>query len=430
MGACPHCGMESREGARFCDSCGAALAGVPAAREQRKTVTVVFCDVSGSTELGEKFIGDAVMAVFGVPVLHEDDALRAVRAAAQMGEALVGLNEEFVRDYGTRLELRIGVNTGEVVVGTEERLATGNAVNVAARLEQAAAPGEILLGKETFTLVRDLVSAEPMAPFAAKGKAEPVAAWRLSALLADVPAFTRPIGAPFVGRDPELTMLLAAFARAVAGSCQLSTVVGPPGIGKSRLARELIGSVADGARVLVGRCLPYGEGITFWPLAEMVKQLAGDDVYAGIAGILADDPDAEVVARLVAGAVGVSAAEVQAEETFWAIRKLFESLAREQPLIAVIDDIHWAEPTLLDLIEYIAAFAGDAPILLLCLARPDLFDERASWAAPRTNTLLLTLEPLAVDEAEALIDRLLRSQTLAPRLRARIVDAAEGNPLF
>ena len=460
MGACPHCGVENREGARFCDSCGAALAGSQAAREERKTVTVVFCDVSGSTQLGEKldpeslrrvmaryfeamkavierhggtvekFIGDAVMAVFGVPVLHEDDALRAVRAAAQMGVALAGLNEEFGRDYGTRLELRIGVNTGEVVVGTEERLATGDAVNVAARLEQAAAPGEILLGKETFTLVRDLVSAEPVEPFTAKGKAEPVAAWRLSALLADVPAFTRPIGAPFVGRDPELTMLLAAFARAVAGSCQLSTVVGPPGIGKSRLAREFIGSVADGARVLVGRCLPYGEGITFWPLAEMVKQLAGDDVHAAIAGILADDPDAELVARLVAGAVGVSAGEVQAEETFWAIRKLFESLAREQPLIAVIDDIHWAEPTLLDLIEYITAFAGDAPILLLCLARPDLFDERASWAAPRTNTLLLTLEPLAVDEAEALIDRLLQSQTLAPRLRARIVDAAEGNPLF
>ncbi len=464
MLVCASCGAENREGARFCNSCGAPLAEAPAARERRKTVSVLFSDLVGSTALGErldpeslrhvmgryfdamsgaiegcggtveKFIGDAVMAVFGVPLLHEDDALRATRAALGMRERLRQLNEELEGELGVRIEQRTGVNTGEVVAGDAEsgqRLATGDAVNVAARLEQAAAPGEILIGPETFRLVRSAVALEPVAAVEAKGKAEPVPAWRVLGLLPDVPGFTRLIGAPFVGRAAELDALRQAFDRATSlGGCQLCTIVGPPGIGKSRLARELVRAVEQEARVLVGRCLPYGEGITFWPLGEMVKQLAGDEVTSGLVALLGGDPHADLVAARVAAAVGASATASQAEETPWAVRKLFEAVAREQPLVAVVDDIHWAEPTMLDLLEYVASFSAGAPILLLCLARPDLFEERPSWAAPRPNSLLLSLEPLAESDAEVLVERLPRSQELSPRLRARILAAAEGNPLF
>ncbi|HYY33860.1 MAG TPA: adenylate/guanylate cyclase domain-containing protein [Gaiellaceae bacterium] len=260
--------------------------------ETRKTVTIVFADVTGSTALGEqtdpeamrrimeryfeemravlekhggtveKFIGDAVMAVFGIPVVHEDDALRAVRAAAEMRERLAALNEDFERQRGLTIAVRTGVNTGEVVAGNPaqgQAFATGDAVNVAARLEQTAEPGEILLGPLTHRLVREAVRADAVEPLELKGKADPLEAWRLVEVLPGVPAFTRRIDAPFVGRKEELARLLAAFdeARATA-TAQLVTVVGAPGIGKSRLLRELITSIGDGARVVVGRCLSYG----------------------------------------------------------------------------------------------------------------------------------------------------------------------------
>jgi class 3 adenylate cyclase len=292
---CGACGRENAADARFCDVCGARLEDA-AADSARKVVTVVFTDVVGSTALGErldpetlrgvmwryvgamqdalerhggtveKFIGDAVMAVFGVPAVHEDDALRAVRAAAEATEALDRLNRELEAEHGVRILTRTGVNTGEVVVGgglSGQKLATGDAVNVAARLEQAAGPGEVLLGAATYGAVRDVVVAEPAEPVAAKGKAEPLQAWRLVGLRPDVPAFARPIAAPFVGRSHELEQLRAAFATAVRErACVVATVVGPPGIGKSRLAREFVASVAADARVLIGRCVAYGEGIT------------------------------------------------------------------------------------------------------------------------------------------------------------------------
>jgi class 3 adenylate cyclase/tetratricopeptide (TPR) repeat protein len=460
---CPECAQESPEGFRFCGVCGAELAP-PAPAEVRKTVTVVFSDVSGSTSLGErldpealrrvmsryfdemegvlerhggtveKFIGDAVMAVFGIPQLHEDDALRAVRAAVEMRERLAALNEELERDRGVRLSIRTGVNTGEVVAGDAsagQKLVTGDAVNVAARLEQAAQPGEILIGADTRGLVWEAVRVEALAPLRLKGKTEPVPAWRLVEILPDVAAFGRRLDAPFVGRANELAVLEQGLERAVdERTCQLRTIVGPPGIGKSRLARELIGRVGERARLVVGRCLPYGEGITYWPLAEIVRQVAGDDPSDQIAALLADDPDAELVAARLAGAIGVSEAGGTPEEISWASRKLFEALARERPLIISVDDIQWAEPTLLDLLEYLVTFTNDAPILLLCPARPDLFDERPSWSNPRPNARLLTLAPLSEHESSALIARLLRERALSEDERARILEAAEGNPLF
>ena len=277
MPTCARCGFESERAFRFCPECGAESAdGLP--HEQRKTVTVLFCDLAGSTALGEtldpertrallaryfermksivehhggtveKFIGDAVMAVFGVPVVHEDDALRAVRAAIEMREALPALG----------LEGRIGVMTGQVVTGTDERLATGDAVNVAARLEQAATSGEVLLGEPTLALVQDAVEVEELAPLELKGKSDPVPAYRL-VRVHDAPE--RRHDAPFVGRGRELTLLQEAWHRArTARCCELVTVVGDAGIGKSRLVAEAVASVD--ATVVRGRCLPYGEGIT------------------------------------------------------------------------------------------------------------------------------------------------------------------------
>jgi class 3 adenylate cyclase len=279
------------------------LAAEPA-REARKTVTVLFCDVTGSTQLGEqldpeslrrvmaryfevatdviqrhggaveKFIGDAVMAVFGVPAVHEDDALRAVRAAAELRDALGDLNAELAESYGTRLELLTGVNTGEVVTGTEERLATGDAVNVAARLEQAAQPGEVLLGDETLRLVRDAVEVEPVSALELKGKADPVPAFRLLRVTAGEPEARRQT-VPMVGRDRQRQLLDDAFANVVGErSCHLFTILGTAGVGKSRLVGEFLRSL-DGATVVGGRCLSYGEGISYWPVTAAVKELLG-----------------------------------------------------------------------------------------------------------------------------------------------------------
>jgi class 3 adenylate cyclase/tetratricopeptide (TPR) repeat protein len=433
MLVCPQCGRENPSDFRFCSGCGAALAAEPGA-EVRKTVTVLFCDLVGSTSLGdqsdpevlrqtmsryhselrgilerhggtvEKFVGDAAMAVFGIPQVHEDDALRAVRAAVEIGDAVAGL----------ALEVRIGLNTGEVVAGEGETLVTGDAVNVAARLEQTAKAGEILLGEQTERLIHDAVRAEAVEPLELKGKVEPVPAYRLLELLPDVPAFTRPIEAPFVGREQELQQLERALRTATEQrQPQLATVVGPPGIGKSRLVRELI--QRSDARVLVGRCLSYGEGITYWPLAEIASQLE-------VRSVLAED---ELAFARIEAALDEGAAS--SDEIAWGFRRLFEALGQEHPLIVVLDDIHWAEPTLLDLIEYIAAFAQEAPLLLLCTARPDLFDLRPAWATPKPNATLLTLEPLAGEQAEALVSEL---GEVAPATKAQIVEAAEGNPLF
>jgi class 3 adenylate cyclase/tetratricopeptide (TPR) repeat protein len=454
---CASCGAENPDGFRFCGRCAAPLgAQEPAARELRKTVTVLFCDVTGSTALGErldpeslrrvmaryfeavqavierhggtveKFIGDAVMAVFGVPVLHEDDALRGVRAAAEMRQAVTGLNEELERDYGTTLELRIGVNTGKVVTGTKERLATGDAVNVAARLEQAASPGEVLLGEETFRFARDAVVAEPVEPLALKGKTEPVMAFRLVAVLADAPAVARRADASMVGRERELDRLHDAFSQALRDrSCQLFTLLGAAGVGKSRLAHEFLAGLED-ATVVHSRCLSYGEGITYWPVVGVLKQLLGDDPRARLVELGAD----ELAAETILGVLGEVEAVGSTDEIAWAVRKLLEAAADDQPLVVVIDDVHWGEPALLDLIEHIADLSRDASMLLLCMARPELLDRRPAWAGGKLNATTVLLEPLAAPETDRLIDNLLAGAQMDMELRARISEAAEGNPLF
>ena len=461
MPICASCGEENSEEARFCFACGVRFGAVAAARELRKTVTVLFSDVTGSTAIGELLdpealrrlmlrwyeemktvceghggrvrglIGDAVMAAFGVPTVHEDDALRAVRAAAEMRQRLETLNDELDRDFGLRLRSRTGVNTGEVVVRDPDpsgALALGDAVNVAARLEHAAEPGEVLLGHATYGLVEDAVRAEAVEPLSLKGKAEPVSAFRLLEVLPHAEALIRHFEMPLVGRELELAQLRQSWQRAVRERrCHLVTVFGHAGIGKTRLSQELARSVHGEASVLTGRCLSYGKGITYWPIREIVAQAAGS---RSLRTLLEDSPDAEVVAERIESAIGVGTGGAVKEEIFWALRKLMEAVGRERPLLLVFEDIHWAEPTLLDLIEYLADWVRDVPVLVVCLARPELLDARPTWGGGKLNASSVLLDPLSAEESSLLIAALPAAAPLAPEARARITTAAQGNPLF
>jgi class 3 adenylate cyclase len=456
MAACPNCGQENPVGARFCQACAAPLDTAPAAaHEVRKTVTVVFADIVDSTPLGErfdpeslrrvvsrffaemrgaleahggtveKFAGDDVMAVFGVPTLHEDDALRAVRAADEMRRRLAVLNDELGLAYGVELEMRVGINTGQVVAGRADAptLATGDAVNLGKRIQQAAEPGEILIGAETHRLVRDAVEVVPLAPRTVKGKADPVLSWRLETVTTPTAA-ARTRQSPLVGREAELEALLAEFERIAAErSSRLVTVLGTAGLGKSRLADEFLDRIADRATTLRGQCLPYGDGITYWPLVQMVYAVGGE---AGVREALEGRPDADLIVERILGVTGAAGEAGGGEETSWALRRLFEALAQPRPLVLVFEDIHWGEPTLLDLIEYFAGWIRDAPVLLLCLARPELLDRQPTWLAPRANAAAVSLPPLS----EAEMDLLLGDSELRLTVRARIAAAAEGNPFF
>jgi class 3 adenylate cyclase len=416
---CASCGGENPAGAGFCNSCGKALPTTSAPREVRKTVTALFCDVTGSTALGEstdpealrallaryfermktiveshggtveKFIGDAVMAVFGVPAAHEDDALRACRAAVEMRDAFSELG----------IQGRIGVNTGEVVTGTEERLATGDAVNVAARLEQAAEPGEVLIGGPTLALVGEAVAGEAVEPLELKGKAEPVPAFRLRAVPGPP---ERSHGWPFIGRAPELAALLEAWERTRTNErCELVTVIGDAGVGKSRLVAEALDRID--ARVVRGRCLPYGNGITYWPVVEVVKQLRAL-------------PSDELAAAALRSLLRENDRPTSADEIAWAFRKLLEEQA---PLVVCLDDLQWGEETFLELVESTALVSAGAPLLFLCMARPELLARRPSWPAP------LRLEPLKPAEADALI-----GDALPEAARRQVAERTGGNPLF
>ena len=277
--------------------------------------------------------------------------------------------------------------------------------------------------------MREAVRAESVRPLELKGKSQAAEAWRLLDVFPGVPAFTRRLDAPFVGRSAELAALREAFVRSQRSTrAELVTVVAPAGMGKSRLARELATTVAEEARVVVGRCLPYGEGITYWPLAEIVRQVAGDEAQ-GLQRLLADEDDGQVVATHVAAAIGLSDTPSRSEEIAWATRRLIETLAHDRPLVFVADDIHWAETTLLDLLEYVVGFVT-VPVLVVCLARPELFESRPSWVVPRPQATTVLLEPLAHDASEALVESLLSEADLSNSVRAEIVERAEGNPLF
>ena len=474
MPTCPRCGASNPPDARFCNACGSPLdvaTADGASLEVRKTITVVFCDVVGSTSMGErhdpeqvrsvmsryfeeaqavlerhggtveKFIGDAVMAVFGIPVVHEDDAVRAVRAAVELRTAIAGLNEELEHTFGVGIRVRIGVNTGEVIAGDPGHghgFVAGDAVNVAQRLETSAPPGGILIGEETYRLTRDAAVVEAVEPLDLKGRRDPVVAYRLLDVTPGAPGHARRLDSPMVGRRRERELVVKAFEQAVEEpGCRLVALLGAAGVGKSRLAAEALRDIGDRATVLSGSCLSYGQGITFWPVLEMVQQATGitdeDSPERGkekIAAALGEDESAELVANRVAELIGLAEAGSAAEEGFWGVRKLLETLARRRPLVVFFDDLHWAEPTLLDLIEYLTDRTRDAPLLLIGMARHELLEARPGWAAGRENAVALVLDPLSPSESQMLVENLLGKAALAGDVGARIQQAAEGNPLF
>jgi class 3 adenylate cyclase len=463
---CPGCGAENPAGFRVCGYCGTPLAPAPGAG-RRKLATVLFCDMTGSTPFGEaidqeslrevmvrysaaaravaqrhggtveKFIGDAVLAVFGVPVTHEDDALRAVRAGAELRQRFAEIADEVEERFGRRLAVRIGINTGEVVAGdpaTGQMLVTGDAVNVAARLEQTAEPGEILLGELTYRLARDSLTAEPVT-LALKGKSGEVAAFRLRELAGEAAPAPRPGGA-LVGREEELAALEDAFEDCVSGRrCRLAVVLGEAGVGKSRLAAAFVARAGERATVLSGRCLSYGEGVTYWPLREALRQAAGlrggddtEQARARIARLLPDDAAAHVAVERLATAVGIGRGAASPDEIAWAVRALLESLASERPVVFLVDDLHWAEPVFVDLVEHVLTRSQGAPVLLLASARPELLERRPGLCAD--DRLCLRLAPLSDEEATRLVDAVPGGAALPGPVRERVLAAAGGNPLF
>jgi class 3 adenylate cyclase/tetratricopeptide (TPR) repeat protein len=484
---CPSCGEENPAKFRLCGYCGTPLAqdaadapAAPAAtappaearlppREIRKTVTLLFTDLKDSTALTgridaeamneikaryftamgaeirshggevEKNVGDAIMAVFGRIRAREDDALRAVRAAHAMQSKVAELNEEFRRYYGVEISVRTGVNTGEIVANldptADQNLATGDAVNVAARLEQNAPAGEVLLGEVTHELVQHHVEVERL-ELALKGKPEPVPAYRLINVH-DI-AVSIHADTPMLGRDTEVRRLREIFEATVTERApRLVTVTGEAGVGKSRLIADFVAAAADEAEILRGRCLAYGDGITFWPLVEIVRGAADipeddspDRARARIAELLPEsDPDREDVVDRVVSAIGLTTRDFPVTEIFWGARRLLESRAATRPVVVVIDDIHDAEATFLDLLTHVIESPTPRPVLLLCSARPEVSTGHPDWWET-TGSMRIELAPLGADAVEAIIDELLGHASLSPDTRRRVVTASEGNPLY
>jgi len=484
MAFCVVCGTRLPEAARFCPSCGTEISAGAPAEETLKLVTVLFADLVSSTarvegmhpedvralmvdyftamteeieaEGGavEKYVGDAIMAVFGVPLTHEDDALRAVRAARRMLARLALRNEG--RDPWEQLEIRIGINTGEVLAAAAARadlLVTGDAVNLAARLQEAGDPGAIVIGEATSRLVRRAFTLRELDPLRVKGRSEPVPAWVV------VGERERPEAAtatgrsrPMVGREHELAMLGAILARVEVGRApHLVTITGDPGIGKSRLAEEFVRSLDEGTRVMVGRCLSYGEGVTLRPLGE---------ILSAEAGVLANDPSDAALAKiadLVSGLVPADstidrewataalastlalepaeglAADVDPRESrhrlVAAWRLLLAGIAARQTLVVVVEDLHWADQTMLEVLDDLATYA-EGPILFVCTARPELFRTRPNWGGGRHDYSSVALGPLAADESERLMTLLLDREELPVATSRSILSRAEGNPFF
>jgi class 3 adenylate cyclase len=453
-------------------------------REERRLLTVLFADVVGSTELGsqtdpevlrqqmtryyermkevaethggmvEKFIGDAVMVVFGVPRIHDDDAERAVRCGLAMQEAMAELSQELQ----TELTVRVGINSGEAVVrsGDDGQFIVGDAVNVAARLQQNAEAGEIIAGPLTEQLTRAAVAYERRAPILAKGKTAPLKAFRALRATTSIPRQFRGVPglrAPLIGRERELQLIVNTFSRVVEDrQAYLFTLLGAAGIGKSRLIEEgLLRMATDfSPHVLQGRCLPYGNGITYWPFIEIVREDAGisleDDRETAVAKLhqrlasLALPPEqARAVERRLAVVLGVEAADAALPdvpaarvnaELAWAIRRHIETLAAENPVVVVVDDLQWAEPAILVLIEQVTQRSTSVPVLWVCVARPEFLETHPQWGAGRSNTSLITLNPLNPAETSTLISRLLEVEDIPPALHQRLLERSEGNPLF
>jgi class 3 adenylate cyclase/tetratricopeptide (TPR) repeat protein len=481
--ACPHCGKDNPEGFSFCGSCGGALGVASPRSEERKVVTVLFCDLVGFTSRSEradpedvratlreyharmrteierfggtveKFIGDAVMAVFGAPKAHEDDAERAVRSALRILLAIEELNEA---SPGLDLAVRLGVNTGEAVVTLGARpeqgegMVAGDVVNTAARLQSAAPVGGVVVGEATYRTTRDFIDYEAMEPLALKGKAEPVAVWRAVSARGRYGVDIDQTPSPFLGRDSELSLIDGILDRTLReSSAQLVTVTGEPGVGKSRLLWELRRRLDDRTDVLAywrqGRCLPYGDGVTFWALGEVVKGLADileSDTPEQAAGrldatLLAFVEDASErdwlrgrLAALVGAETSTDSQAVDREESFNAWRSFLEAVASKNPLILVFEDLHWADPSMLEFIDHLVEWSVGVPIMVIATARPELFERNPGWGGGKRNSTTLALSPLSEQDTARLVSALLSSAVLPAEVQESLLERAGGNPLY
>jgi class 3 adenylate cyclase len=474
---CSRCGQENPADARFCNGCGAALEAVDDPRvEERKVVTVLFADLVGFTSRAEqmdpeevrsllrpyharlrdelerfggtveKFIGDAVMAIFGAPVAHEDDAERAVRAALAI--------RDWILDEQVELQLRIGVNTGQALVSLGARpeegegMVAGDVVNTAARLQSNASVNGILVGEATWRGTRDAIDYREAEPVQAKGKADPVHAWEAVEARARVGVdISGRVRTPLVGRRRELDTLLDAFERARSTrQVQLVTLVGEPGIGKSRLVYELFQTVEHDPELIYwrqGRSLPYGEGISFWTLGEMVKAHAGiletdtkDEAERKLRAIVATalpDDDVEWTLshlRPLAGVEDVAGRAESQDEAFAAWRGFLEGIADESPLVLVFEDLHWADEGLLDFVDHLVDWATRVPLLVVGTARPEMLTRRPAWGGGKTNALTLSLAPLSGNETAELVHALLEQAAIPADVQATLLERAGGNPLY
>jgi class 3 adenylate cyclase/tetratricopeptide (TPR) repeat protein len=476
---CSKCGKENPVGAKFCNECAAPLpaAAPPPTLEERKIVSVLFCDLVGFTAASEqqdpedvrarirpyharlrqeierhggtveKFVGDAVMAAFGAPVAHEDDAERAVRAGLRILEAIGELNEA---DPELDLQVRVGINTGEAVVAVDARpeqgegIVTGDVVNTAARIQGAAPVDGVAVSEQTYRATSRLFAYQPLAPVSVKGKAEPLPLWRATAARS---RFGSDIGdrfrTPFVGRELEKPLLIGIFERAAQQrSVQLVTVVGEPGVGKTRLIAELaeyVDAKPELTRWRQGRCLPYGEGITFWALGEILKAEAGilESDSAELAAtkleraVAPEEAERRWLLERLAPLVGIEAASpAERQELFTAWRRFLEGLAAAGATVLVFEDLHWADEALLDFLEHLVEWSQGVPLLVLCAARPELYERRPGWGAGLRNAHTINLSPLSDRETAELVSHLVSTSVLSGELERAVLERAGGNPLY
>ena len=469
MTRCQTCDAPAPQDARFCPSCGteltAAHADPDATSQVRKTVTVLFCDLTDSTALSErldpeplrtlmlryyalardcleryggsveKFIGDAVVAVFGVPTLHEDDALRAVRAAADLLATIERSNDELARMVGATLGVRIGVNTGEVVAYGEaapgQSLTSGEPVNVAARLQQHAGVGQVLLGEKTWRLVAGAVLAEPVGPLSVKGKSEPITAYRLLDFQPEPAAAVRPSDVPLVGREHELRQFELVLDRLDQNPCcHVVTVLGEAGLGKSRLAREyIVLAERRGALIGMGRCVPYGRGASLHALAEALRQVIGPQDPRDLVSTSPRDRDfVEALAVIRGGLLRDGSPGARSDQLGWALNLVLGRLARDHPVVLVLDDLQWAKPALLDMLDLIADWASDSAVVLTCVARSDLIEQRPGWGSGRLNITTLGLSPLGPESSRLLAASFCETMAHDIGVLDSLAERAAGNP--